>query len=160
MHKPLMKFLFSKRKELVMLIDEKMFYYVETSLKEESKIEEFEKESGEILGRVMISLGKVPDDLKNEVLKDYEEDQVYVFNCSFYFYDSYLGIALDKQSLNPISSIWISEQRGNADPPSQDWVEFFVRILIEYFVEKQDGFGIPLYIFVNNDSEMVIEPTL
>lgn len=142
-----------------MLIDPIKFNELETFLREKGKLEEFEKESGKILGRAMITLGKVPEELKCEVLKDYSEKDVYVFNCSFDFYDSYLGLALEKQSSQPISNIWITEQLEGSDKPSQDWIEFFVRILVEYVTQNDGGFGIPLYIFVNDESELVIEPT-
>ncbi|WP_311482014.1 hypothetical protein [uncultured Anaerococcus sp.] len=142
-----------------MLIDPIKFNELEVVLREKGKLEEFEKESGEILGRAMITLGEIPEELKREVLKDYNDKEVYVFNCSFDFYDSYLGIALEKQSLRPISSIWITDQQEGSDVPSQDWIKFFVRVLAEYVINNDGGFGIPLYIFVNDDSELVIEPT-
>lgn len=143
-----------------MLIDPIKFNELETFLREKGKLEKFEKESGKILGRAMITLGEVPEELKCKVLRDYNEKDVYVFNCSFDFYDSYLGLALEKQSLQPVSSIWITEQLEGSDVPSQDWIEFFVRILVEYVVENDEGYGVPLYIFVNDESELVIEPTL
>ena len=67
---------------------------------------------------------------------------------------------MEKQSLQPISNIWITEQLEGSDKPSQDWIEFFVRILVEYVIENDEGYGVPLYIFVNDESELVIEPTL
>lgn len=143
-----------------MLIDSIKFNELEVLLREKGKLKEFEKESGKILGRAMITLGEVPEELKCEVLNDYSENDVYVFNCSFDFYDSYLGIALEKQSLRPVSNIWITEQQEGSDIPSQDWIEFFVRILVEYVTQNDGGFGVPLYIFLNDDSELVIEPTL
>lgn len=143
-----------------MLIDAMRFIELEDILREKGKLEKFERESGEILGRVMITLGEVPEDIKNEVLKNYNEEDIYVFNCSFDFYDSYLGIALEKQSLKPVSGIRITEQLDGSEAPAGDWIDFFVRILVKYVVENNDGFKVPLYIFVNDDSEMVIEPTL
>lgn len=143
-----------------MLIDAIRFNELEDILREKGKLEKFEREYGEILGRVMITLGEVPEDIKNEVLKNYNEENIYVFNCSFDFYDSYLGIALEKQSLKPVSGIRITEQLDGSEAPAGDWIDFFVRILVIYVVENNDGFKVPLYIFVNDDSEMVIEPTL
>ena len=142
-----------------MLIDFEKFNELEEILREKGELEKFERESGKILGRVMITIGEVPEELKCEVLKDYNEKDVYVFNCSFDFYNSYLGLVLEKQTLKPVSSIWITEQIKGSDVPSQEWVEFFVRILVEYVIENEGGFGIPLYIFVNDESELVIDPT-
>lgn len=143
-----------------MLINPLKFDDLEVILREKDELEKFERESGEISGRAMITFGEVPYDLKNEVLKDYAEEDVEVFNCSFDFYDSYLGIALEKRNLQPVSGVWVTEQVEGADRPKREWIEFFIRLLVEYVVENKDHFGIPLYIFLNDDAEMVVEPTL
>lgn len=106
----------------------------------------------------MITIGSIPDDIKEDVLRDNEEDDLIIFNCSFDFYNSTLGIALYKKDLKLASRIWITEQEEGAEKPSQDWIEFFIRLLVEYVIESNDGFGYPIYAFVNNDSEMVIVP--
>ena len=141
-----------------MLIDPSSFKRLEESLIEQGKIEKFEKESGKILGRVMITIGSIPDDIKEDVLRDNEEDDLIIFNCSFDFYNSTLGIALYKKDLKLASRIRITEQEEGAERPSQDWIEFFIRLLVEYVIESNDGFGYPIYAFVNNESEMVIVP--
>lgn len=141
-----------------MLIDPSSFKRLEESLIEQGKIEKFEKESGKILGRVMITIGSIHDDIKEDVLRDNEEDDLIIFNCSFDFYNSTLGIALYRKDLKLASRIWITEQEEGAEKPSQDWIEFFIRILVEYVIESNDGFGYPIYAFVNNESEMVIVP--
>ncbi|MDU1832242.1 hypothetical protein [Finegoldia magna] len=141
-----------------MLIDPSSFKRLEDSLIEQGKIEKFEKESGKILGRVMITIGSIPDDIKEDVLRDNEEDDLIIFNCSFDFYNSTLGIALYKKDFKLASRIWITEQEEGAEKPSQDWIEFFIRLLVEYVIESNDGFGYPIYAFINNDSEMVIVP--
>ena len=141
-----------------MLIDPSSFKRLEDSLIEQGKIEKFEKESGKILGRVMITIGSIPDDIKEDVLRDNEEDDLIIFNCSFDFYNSTLGIAIYKKDFKLASRIWITEQEEGAEKPSQDWIEFFIRLLVEYVIESNDGFGYPIYAFINNDSEMVIVP--
>ena len=141
-----------------MLIDAAKFNDVEVLLRERGELDKFEKESGEILGRAMITFGEVPEDLKEDVLKDHDEEDVDVFNCSFDFFDSYLGMALDKQTMRPVGKIWGTEQVEGSEQPDQVWIEFFVRIVAEYFFNNKDGFGVPLYIFFNDDAELVIEP--
>lgn len=141
-----------------MLIDPQAFEILEKGLTEEGKIEKFEKESGKILGRAMITLGDIPSDLKEEVLKDNKLEDLYIFNCSFDFYDSILGVALYRKNLEIASGVWVTEQVDDATPPSQDWIEFFINILYEYVMESEDGFGYPIYMFVNDDSEMIIVP--
>ena len=141
-----------------MLIDAKMFNDVEVFLRERGELDKFEKESGAILGRAMVTYGAVPEDLKEKVLQGRDEEEVYVFNCSFDFYDSYLGMAMDKQSMRPVGNIWGTAQVEGSERPGQDWIEFFVRIVAEYVVKNKDRFGLPLYIFLNDDAELVIEP--
>lgn len=143
-----------------MLTDPSSFKILEESLIEQGVIEEFEKESGKILGRVMIDLGNIPSDIKDDVLKDNKEDDLIIFNCSFDFYDSTLGVALYDKDLKLASGIWVTEQEEGAESPSQDWIEFFIRILCENVIESKDGFGYPIYAFVNDDSELIIVPTL
>ena len=141
-----------------MVIDERKFNDVEVLLRERGELNKFEKESGAILGRSMITFGEVPEVLKEEVLQGRDEEEVYVFNCSYDFYDSYLGMAMDKQSMRPVGKIWGTEQVEGSKEPDQVWIEFFVRIVVEYVVKNKDGFGLPLYIFLNDDAELVIEP--
>lgn len=143
-----------------MLIDLKSFQGIELVLKENGEIKKFEEENGKILGRVMITLGDIPQELKEEVLKDSEEEDLYIFNCSFDFYNSVLGIALNKENLELVSGLWITEQKEGAEKPAQDWIDFFVRMIVENVIENKNGLGLPIYIFVNNDSEMVIVPTI
>ena len=123
-----------------MLIDAMKFNDLEVTLREKGEIERFEKESGEILGRAMITFGEVPEELKNEVLKDYNEEDVCVFNCSFDFFDFYLGAALDKQSLKFVSNVWVTEQVEGAGKANREWIEFFVRMLAEYVIKNHDAF--------------------
>ena len=141
-----------------MLIEAKKFNDVEVFLRERGELDKFEKESGAILGRAMVTYGDVPEGLKDAILQGRDEEEVYVFNCSFDFYDSYLGMAMDKQSMRPVGKIWGTEQVEGSKEPDQVWIEFFVRIVVEYVVKNKDGFGLPLYIFLNDDAELVIEP--
>lgn len=141
-----------------MLIDPQAFEILEKGLTEEGKIEKFEKESGKILGRAMLTLGDIPSDLKEEVLKDNKLEDLYIFNCSFDFYDSILGVALYKENLEIASGVWATEQVDDATPPSEDWIKFFINILYEYIMESEDRFGYPIYMFVNDYSEMIITP--
>ena len=141
-----------------MLIDPQAFEILEKGLTEEGKIEKFEKESGKILGRAMITLGDIPSDLKEEVLKDNKLEDLYIFNCSFDFYDSILSVALYRKNLEIASGVWATEQVDDATPPSEDWIKFFINILHEYIMESEDRFGYPIYMFVNDYSEMIITP--
>lgn len=143
-----------------MLIDPSAFERLEEILKEQGKIDKFEEDSGKILGRLMITLGDIPNDIKDEILKSNREEDLYIFNCSFDFYDSFLGVALYKKNLELASGIWITEQKDNAEAPSKDWIDFFIKILVENVIQNKDGFRYPIYAFVNNESEMIIVPTL
>ncbi|MCD8161629.1 MAG: hypothetical protein LUE61_10810 [Clostridiales bacterium] len=70
-----------------MLADAEQFDVVERMLRENGSIEKFEKESGKILGRMMITRGEVPDDLDIVVPAG-----SHVFIGTFDFYDCSLGL--------------------------------------------------------------------
>lgn len=107
-----------------MLIDPSSFKRLEESLIEQGKIEKFEKESGKILGRVMITIGSIPDDIKEDVLRDNEEDDLIIFNCSFDFYNSTLGIALYKKRFEiSIENLDNRTRRGSGKTITRlDWI--------------------------------------
>lgn len=146
-----------------MLKDADKFKKMEVHLAQNGVIENFEKENGKILGRVMIDLGKIPDNLREEVLKNHNEEDVFVFDCTFDFYDILVGIAIDKDTFEMVSNIWFTEQDENPERPDQVWIDFFVKMLAENIlssIKTDGGFGIPEYIFVNNDSELVAVPSV
>lgn len=142
-----------------MLQREIEFNILEEDLRKNGKIKKFEDQCGKILGRVLIDFGDIPFDLEETILNENKKEDLFIFNCSFDFYDSILGLALKKGTLEFASGIWITEQVDGAEKPTKDWIDFFIRILVENVVESPYYFGIPIYIFVNNDSEMVIVPT-
>lgn len=137
-----------------MLFDIEAFERIEKELHEKGKIEEFEKENGKIKGRMMITLGNIPDDLEIELKSD-----CFVFIGSFDFYDASVGIAIDKETKELASALWITPQVDDAEQPSDDWIEFFFRILAEYVINA-DGFGVPICCFLTDESEMIIVPTV
>lgn len=138
------------------------FRKLEDQLEENGVIENFEKENGPILGRVMIDLGEIPNNLRSEVLKNHTEEEIYVFDCSFDFYDILIGMAIDKDTFEPVSKIWFTEQAENAEHPDEVWIKFFVEMLAENIlsvIKAGEGFGIPVCILVNDDSELVAVPS-
>ncbi|MGI6334404.1 MAG: hypothetical protein ACOX1A_07400 [Saccharofermentanales bacterium] len=137
-----------------MLFDIEAFERIEKVLHEKGKIEEFEKENDKIKGRMMITLGNIPDDLEIELKSD-----CFVFIGSFDFYDATVGIAIDKETKELASALWITPQVDDAEQPSDDWIEFFFRILAEYVINA-DGFGVPICCFLTDESEMIIVPTV
>lgn len=142
-----------------MLKDEKAFDILEQDLREKGNIQKFENECGKILGRVLIDFGEIPSDLEESVLGNNKREDLFIFNCSFDFYDTILGIAIKKGTLELASGLWITEQKEGAEAPAKDWIDFFIRMLAENVLNTKEEFGMPIYIFINNDSEMVIQPS-
>ena len=65
-----------------MLIDEKQFELVENTLREQGKIAAFEVENGPVLGRMLITI----DDVSDEIAKSIEiKDDLQVFTGSSIF---------------------------------------------------------------------------
>lgn len=53
--------------------------------------------------------------------------------------------------------MWFTPQTDDAVEPSSEWIEFFVKTLCENISEK--GFGVPMYSFLNDHSDLTIVPT-
>ena len=74
-----------------MLKAKRMFDIVEETLKNNGELSEFEKEYGKIKGRMMITIGEIPDELGVTIEGDKKPT---AFEASFDFYDSIIGFAL------------------------------------------------------------------
>lgn len=135
-----------------MLIDKTAFENVETILHNNGSIQRFESESGKILGRMMITLGEIPANLGIE-----QSDGARAFIGSFDFYDSEVGIAINPRTKELSSGLWVTPQKEGAEAPAQDWIEFFLKTLVDSFGD--DGsFGVPIYAFVNDTTSMTVIP--
>ena len=137
-----------------MLADSELFEVVENCLKEKGIIERFENENGKIIGRMMITLGNVPDNLKNEVRIN---DGDYVFIGTFDFYDASVGMVLNPKTMKVNSGLWITEQIENAEPPSKEWCDFFIETLEEN-IHEDGSFGYPLYTFCSSTGDFTVVP--
>ena len=137
-----------------MLIDQKMFESVENILIEQGKIAAFEAENGKILGRMMITKAEIPEGIDVKLVNGRRPQ---AFEASFDFYDSTVGLAIYTDAKEAASGIWITPQKAGADPPSNDWIEFFVEKLMEC-IEEDGSYGIPIYSFVNDTCDMTIVP--
>lgn len=58
-----------------MLIEAKKFNDVEVFLRERGELDKFEKESGAILGRAMVTYGDVPEGMKDAILQGRDEER-------------------------------------------------------------------------------------
>lgn len=138
-----------------MLIDKEMFDVVETMLIQQGKIAAFEAENGKVLGRMMITRAAVPEGIE---IRTASGKTPQAFEASFDFYDSTVGLALFTDTKEAASGIWVTPQKDGADPPANDWIEFFVEKLMES-IEEDGSYGIPIYSFVNDTCDMTIIPT-
>lgn len=137
-----------------MLIDKEMFQTVENELINNGRMGEFESEYGEILGRIMITKTNIPDNIE---VKEISNNKPQAFEASFDFYDSTVGLALYTDKKVPATGIWITPQKPDAEPPAQEWIEFFVKKLLES-IEEDGSYGVPIYSFVNDTCDMTIVP--
>ena len=139
-----------------MLINVDMFKTVDSILTEQGIIEKFEQEHGKITGRMMITTGEIPKDLD---IKIDMQNHPQVFDCSFDFCDTVISMALYTATKEVAAPLWITRQTEDAKEPEEEWIEFFIQILIENI--KDDGsFGIPMYTFFNNTSNFTVVPEL
>ena len=139
-----------------MLADPEMFEAVESSLRENGQIERFEKEYGKIKGRMMITLGEIPEGIEAAPNGDAVPQ---AFEASFDFYDAVLGIAMYTDERKAATGVWVTPQKKGAEHPSREWIEFFIKTLIGNM--GFDGIsGYPIYSFVNDTCDMTVVPTL
>ena len=138
-----------------MMIDKKRFEIVEQMLIEQGIIEAFEQENGAILGRMMITIDTMPEELAEEVEI---KDDLTVFTASFDFYDMTVSAAVYTQS-KEVAKMWMTPQGDDIDQPAREWISFFIKKMFEGI--KDDGsYGVPVYSFVNNTSDLTIIPTV
>lgn len=136
-----------------MLADAQHFDKIEKILRDNGSIEKFERECGEVLGRVMITLGEVPANLDIVV-----PEGSYAFICTFDFYDCSLGLVLNPYTKKAGSGIWVTPQtEDDPEPPTEDWVEFFVGTILKA-IDENGGFGVPICSLINDEADLTFFP--
>ena len=140
-----------------MLANLKAFQDMERMLTEDGTIAQFEQENGPITGRMMIDLGQVPSTLADQV--DLSGDSVVVFRGSFDFYQTTVGVALDVKTKKPVSGIWEEEQKLAAYQVPEEWVRYFLAVLLQG-IDEEGRFGVPIFCFVNDTASFEVYPAL
>ena len=138
-----------------MLTDKKKFEIVEQMLIEQGRIEAFEQENGAILGRMMITIDTMPEELAEEVEI---KDDLTVFTASFDFYDMTVSAAVYTQS-KEVAKMWLTPQADDAEQPAREWISFFIEKLF-MGIDDEGGYGIPMCSFVTDTTDMTVIPTL
>ena len=138
-----------------MLTDKKKFDNVEQMLIEQGRIEAFEQENGAILGRMMITIDTMPEELAEEVEI---KDDLTVFTASFDFYDMTVSAAVYTQS-KEVAKMWLTPQADDAEQPAREWISFFIEKLF-MGIDDEGGYGIPMCSFVTDTTDMTVIPTL
>ncbi len=137
-----------------MLIDKKLFEQIEQSLKDNGKLAEFERENGEVLGRMMITTGTLPAALAAEAKLD---DKAVVFECSFDFCDVVFGVAVDIKTLKVVVPLWTMSQTDEVEEPAREWSTFFIKTLFRY-ISLDGTYRVPVCTFINNDATYSYAP--
>ena len=139
----------------ILLANPEMFERVESFLRKNGTIERFEKENGPIRGRMMITHSAPPDWLS---IMERENEQPVAFEATFDFYDATAGIMLFLSDYSAASGTWTTEQAEGAETPAMEWVEFFLKTLLESF--NEDGsYGIPIYSLISDTNDITVIPT-
>ena len=137
-----------------MLKDKEMFDTVETILRENGQLTEFERKYGKTKGRMMITLADIPSGIDVVQIPGKNPQ---AFEASFDFYDATVGLAIFTDSKKLATGVWVTSQEEDAVPPAEDWIEFAIEKLMESIAE--DGsYGIPIYSFINDTCDMTIVP--
>ena len=137
-----------------MLSNVEAFDKLESILVKDGTIARFEEESGKILGRMMIDLCEIPENLKGEIEFS---DSTYAFQGTFDFYDAALGIALDVRTMEVKGGLWITPQAEHYDEPAKEWIEYFIETLVRGI--DNGSYGVPIYAFVNDTSSFEVYPS-
>lgn len=138
-----------------MLKNPELFRNVETGLKTMGTIQAFEDAHGKILGRAMITLTDIPESIE---IGRTDREKLSAFEMTFDFCNVALGVAVDPKRKTLESSVWGRYQAPGAQPPSEEWVKFFIRTLFEN-IGDDGAFGIPMYCFVNDTADFTAVPT-
>lgn len=138
-----------------MLSNLKAFQDVERMLVEDGTIAAFEEENGPITGRMLIDEGQVPSTLADQV--DLSGESVRVFRGSFDFYNSTVGIALDVKTKKPVSGVWEEEQKLAAYQVPEEWIRYFLAVLLEG-IDEDGSYGLPIFCFVNDNASFEVYP--
>lgn len=140
-----------------MLVNSDLFNRIEKSLKDNGVLEQYEKDEGKVIGRMMISVGDVPKDIN---ISSELTESTHCFIASFDFYDVEIGLLLDIKTKRTKSGIFIVPQSENHQEPTQEWVEFFISILAEYLeVDENGSFYTPIYTFIFKEADFTVVPT-
>jgi len=139
-----------------MLIDEKQFEIVEQTLREQGQIAAFEAENGVVRGRMMITVDDIPDN----IIQDIENrNDLQAFTASFDFYDMTISVAVYTKSREVASGLWLTPQTEGAEEPSKEWISFFLEKLFDGF-DENGNYGVPMYSFVTDTSDITVVPTI
>ena len=133
-----------------MLKDSDTFSKLEKTLRNNGSLGLFEEEQGLIRRRMMITRTGIPEELRGR-------DYAAAFEASFDFSDTTLSIALDTVSLAPLSSLWLTKQSEDAQPPGKDAAEEFIHVLLEALGDVY-GFSLPVYAFLSDFGHYIICP--
>ena len=137
-----------------MLTDKVMFDALEETLTKGGRLAKFEAQFGAIRGRMMITRTTIPDEMD---VRFVPRKKPQAFEASFDFYDAAVGLAIYTDTREAATGIWITPQKENAEPPAQEWIEFFVEKLMDS-IEEDGSYGVPIYSFLSDTGDMTIVP--
>ena len=70
-----------------------------------------------------------------------------------------IGIVLNTRLREAKTGVWLIPQYEDASEPAREWIEFFIRKLIQGL--NEDGtFGVPMYTFISDYADFTVVPSM
>lgn len=137
-----------------MLSNPEQFQQVEKTIRDRDSFREWERENGDVKGRLMIDAVDLPHGV--DIIGE-RDDEIIAFEASFDFYDVTLGIGIYPKTNEVATRVWYVKQRPEAEMPDQAWLEFFLEKL-SGAINEDGSFGFPICCLVNDTADITIIP--
>lgn len=138
-----------------MLADKEFFAGLEKELRDRGIIGHFEDEHGKITGRMMITNGEIPDDLKGQIGAE-EGDAV--FAGTFDFCDASVGMTVDTKAHQPKGGLWVIPDASGGTVPTKECCEFFMATVMRN-IDENGNYGVPMCTFCSDTADFTVVPT-
>ena len=139
-----------------MLVDSDSFISVEKKLVKQGKLQKFEKETGPVTSLMMISKGRIADDMRYQLVENLAHHPLHiVYKASFDQYDETLNCIFDRQTKKPITGLWYTPQRRDFTEPPKKMVQLFICEIVNNLTDST-GIDLPIWVFINDKAHLAV----